>query len=154
MDFIKNYISGPAYAQQNNNNNLTKILVNDTWTSKRENLSIILKLEPKAPIMDQWTRMYFEINESSSDKVVQNANLTVKATISDHDSRLFKFPEKQVIDGRFNNSYIFPDDGLHRVILQIYKDDIPVTIATFDINIPHPQPPKGFFESLFQIRPY
>jgi len=154
IDFIINYINDPVYAQQNNNNNLTKILVNDTWTSKRENLSIILKLEPKVPIIDQWTHMYFEINGSGSVKVPQNVNLTVNATISDHDGRLFKFPEKEVIYGKFNNSYIFPDDGQHRVILQIYKNNMSLTIATFDINIPHPQPPKGFFESLFEIRPY
>ena len=105
IDLIKNYSNDPVYAQQiTNNNNLTTILVNDTWTSKRDNLSIVLKLEPSVPIIDLWTQMYFDINESGSGKVVQNGNLTVKATISDHDSRLFKFPEKQVIEGKFNIS--------------------------------------------------
>jgi hypothetical protein len=156
-DFLKDYGNILVMAQQNNNyinNNLTKILDDDTWNSKRDNLSINLKLEPSVPVIDQWTKMYFEIKELGSGKLVQNTNLTVNATITDHDGRLFKFPEQKVTDGKFGVSYIFPDDGQHRVILQLYKDYVALNVATFDINIPHLQPPKGFFERLFQPLPY
>lgn len=155
IDFHKDYSYNPVFAQQTNNNNISpKILVNDTWSSKRDNLSIIIKLEPIVPIIDQWTKIYFEIKELGSGKFIQNTNLTVNATISDHDGRLFKFPEQKVIDGRFNISYIFPDDGQHRLILQLYKGNTAFTIATFDIDVPHSQPPQGFFERLFQPLPY
>lgn len=153
-DIIKYYSNEPAFAQQNVNNNLTKVLVNDTWTSKRDNLGISLKLEPTVPIIDQWTKMYFEIKELGSGEFVHDINLTVNATISDHDGRLFKFPERNVMDGKFDISYIFPDDGQHRVILQIYQDYVALNVATFDINVPHPSPPIGIFERLFQPLPY
>lgn len=153
-DILKYYSNEPASAQQNINNNLTKVLVNDTWTSKRDNLGITLKLEPTVPIIDQWTKMYFEIKELGSGKFVHDINLTVNATISDHDGRLFKFPERNVTDGKFDISYIFPDDGQHRIILQIYQDYVALNVATFDINVPHPQPPTGIFERLFQPLPY
>lgn len=154
LDLLKNYSNDPVFAQQNNNDNSTKILVNDTWTSKRDNLSISIKLDPTIPVIDQWTALYFEIKELESGKLVQNDNLTVNATISDHDGRLFKFPEQKVKDGKLNISYIFPDDGQHRIILQLYKDDRAFTVSTFDMNVPHPQPPRGILESLFQPRPY
>ena len=156
IDFLKDYSNNPVLAQQTNssNNISTKILVNDTWTSKRDNLSIIIKLEPATPIIDQWTKMHFEIKELGSGNLVEKDTLTVNATISDHDGRLFKFPEQQVIDGRFNISYIFPDDGQHRIILQLYKNNTALTVAAFDMNIPHPQPPKSIFERLFQSQPY
>lgn len=156
IDFHKDYSNNnPVFAQQTNNNDISpKILVNDTWISKRDNLSINIILEPTVPIIDQWTKMFFEIKELGSGNLVRYDILTVNATISDHDGRLFKFPEQQVMDGRFNFSYIFPDDGQHRVILQIYKDNAALNVAAFDIDVPHPQPPQGFFERLFQPFPY
>lgn len=50
---LKDYSNDRVFAQMINNDNLTKILVNDTWASKRDNLSIVIKLDPKVPIMDQ-----------------------------------------------------------------------------------------------------
>lgn len=156
IDIHKDYSNNnPVFAQQTGNDDISpKILVNDTWISKRDNLSINIKLEPTVPIIDQWTKMYFEIKELGSGNLVQYDILTVNATISDHDGRLFKFPKQQVMDGRFNISYIFPDDGQHRVILQIYKDNAAFNVAAFDIDVPHPQSPQGFFERLFQPLPY
>lgn len=151
--FNKDYSNNSVFAQLNNNNNSIKTLVNDTWTSKRDNLYIFMKLEPSVPIIDQWTQMFFDIKELNSGKL-DPYNLTVNTTISDHDGRLFKFPEQKVTNGRFNISYIFPDDGQHRVILQLYKDNRAFTVANFDVNVPHPQEPKSIFEQLFQARPY
>lgn len=156
VDLLKYYSNNAeAYAQKNNlNNSTTVILVNDTWISKRDNLNISIKLDPIIPIIDQWTKLRFEIRALDSGKLVQDANLTVNTTISDHDGRLFKFPEQKVIEGGFNVSYIFPDDGQHRVILQLFKNYVAFTVANFDVSVPHPEPPRGIFEQLFQPQPY
>ncbi len=47
-----------------------------------------------------------------------------------------------VIDGQFSVDYIFPDDGEHRIILQLYKNTTPFTVSSFDLLIPHPTPPS------------
>ncbi len=39
----------------------------------------------------------------------------------------------------FAVEYIFPDDGEHRVILQLYEKDSSFAISSFDITIPHPK---------------
>jgi hypothetical protein len=33
--------------------------------------------------------------------------------------------------------YIFPDDGQHKILLQLYKNTIPFTVASSEIFIPH-----------------
>lgn len=95
------------------------------------------------------TKMYFQIKELGSSKIVANSDLTVNTTISDHDCRLFKFPEQKVVDGKFDIKYIFPDDGQHRVILQLYRNDDAFTVASFNLNIPHPQYQKVFLNNYF-----
>ncbi len=62
--------------------------------------------------------------------------------MTDHDRRLYKFENKSIsiINGQFFVNYIFPDDGEHRIILQIYKNTTPFAVSSFDVLIPHPIP--------------
>lgn len=136
-----------------NSNNTSSVLETDKWISKRDNLTIKIKLEPIIPIIDQWTQIHFEVRNLDSGKLIDKDDLTANVTITDHDGRLYKFQEQRIVNGTFNLQYIFPDDGQHRIILQIYENSIPFTLASFDLVIPHPQP-NDFLSSLFQARPY
>ena len=65
--------------------------------------------------------------------------MSARVTITDHDGRLFKFDRQLAKDGKFFVDYIFPDDGAHRVIFQLYKNNSAFAIGSFDIVIPHQQ---------------
>ncbi|HJR49310.1 MAG TPA: hypothetical protein VJ799_14210 [Nitrososphaeraceae archaeon] len=142
------------FAQSELNNTIpTNVITNETWLSKRDNLNITIKLDPKVPIIDKWTLIQFEVRKLDSGDLV-NDTLTSNVTMTDHDGRLFKFPEQTISNGKFSVEYIFPDDGQHRLILQFYKDSTAFTVASFVLNIPHPQPSNDFLSWLFQPRPY
>jgi hypothetical protein len=127
----------PVYSQ-----NITNIIKNDTWISNSKNLIVSLELIPRVPFIDESTRMQFEVrNLNQSD---QTDNMRAKVTITDHDGRLYKFENRLIplANGQFSVNYIFPDDGEHRVIVQLYQNTTPYTISTFDLVIPHPAPPS------------
>ena len=118
------------------------IVKNDSWISERNNLNVSIKLEPIVPAIDETTKILFEVNTLNNSKPFEDLN--TKVTITDHDGRLYKFENKllPVIDGQFSVDYIFPDDGEHRIILQLYKNITPFTVSSFDLLIPHPTPPS------------
>ncbi len=141
-----------AYSQTENNTNINS----NVWTSERNNLNITMKLMPQVPIIDQKTKILFDVrtlNDSS-----EFEGLKAKVTLTDHDSRLYKFENKiiPINHGKFSIEYIFPDDGQHRILLQLYKNTTAFTVGSFDIFIPHssiqPPPPnanKDFFTQFF-----
>ena len=71
-------------------------------------------------------------------------DLNTRVTITDHDGRLYKFENNLIAatDGQFSVNYTFPDDGEHRIILQLYKNTTPFTVSSFDLLIPHPTAPS------------
>ncbi len=141
-------------AQSDLNNTIsTNTIANETWLSKGNNLNITIKLDPKVPLIDEWSLIQFEVRKLDSGDLV-NGGLTSNVTITDHDGRLFKFPEQIITNGEFSVEYIFPDDGQHRIILQFYNDSAAFTVASFDLTLSHPQPSNDFLSWLFQPRQY
>ncbi|KAA2283560.1 hypothetical protein [Candidatus Nitrosocosmicus sp. SS] len=110
------------------------------WISERDNLNITMSLEPTVPIIDKNTKIIFKVKKINDTKQIEE--LKAKVTMTDHDGRLYKFENKSipVINGQFLVDYVFPDDGEHRIILQIYKNDTPFAVTSFDILIPHAAP--------------
>lgn len=136
------------------------VIQNNPWISERDNLNISLRLEPQVPAIDQVTKLYFEVRNLNDSALIENLN--TKVTLTDHDGRLYKFQNNliPVLGGQFSVDYIFPDDGEHRIILQLYKNTSPFTVSSFDLAIPHQvtqesetqkllNPFTAFFESLF-----
>ncbi|WP_458720430.1 hypothetical protein [Candidatus Nitrosocosmicus sp. R] len=135
------------------------VIKNNSWISEQDNLNISLRLEPQVPIIDQVTRLSFEVRNLNDSTLINNLN--TKVTLTDHDGRLYKFENKliPISGGHFSVDYIFPDDGEHRIILQLYKNITPFTVSSFDLAIPHPTPSSetenllnpftDFFNSLF-----
>lgn len=117
----------------------TNSVVNDTWISKRDNVNITMNLDPKVPIIDQQTKIEFDISKLNNSGIYDNMH--AKVTVTDSAGRLFKFPVKDVSDGKFDISYIFPGDGEHRIILQLYVNDTPFTVGSFEVIIPSTPPP-------------
>ena len=151
--------SSKAYSQSETTQPIVK---NDSWISERDNLNMTIKLEPAVPIIDETTKISFDARYLDSSKPFENLNS--KVTITDHDGRLYKFENKTipVINGKFSVNYIFPDDGEHRIILQLYKNSTPFTVSSFDLAIPHPVPQStedklltpltNFFDSILHIQ--
>jgi hypothetical protein len=138
------------------------VVKNDSWISKRDNLNMTINLEPAVPIIDETTKISFEVKQLDISKPFEGLNIRV--TITDHDGRLYKFENKliPVTNGKFSVDYIFPDDGEHRIILQLYKNTTPFTVSSFDLAIPHPTPQStedklltpltNFFDSILHIK--
>jgi len=124
------------------NDTNSSIVKNDSWISERNNLNVTVQLMPIVPVIDETTKILFEVTSLNNFKPFEDLNTRV--TITDHDGRLYKFENKllPVMDGQFSVDYIFPDDGEHRIILQLYKNTTPFTISSFDLLIPHPTPPS------------
>jgi len=120
----------------------SSVVKNSSWISERDNLNISLRLEPQIPLIDEITKLFFEVRNLSDSTPINNLN--TKVTITDHDGRLFKFENKliPISDGHFSISYIFPDDGEHRIILQLYKNTTGFAVGSFDLTIPHAVPPS------------
>ena len=99
------------------------ISTNKTWISQQNNLNVTMKLYPEVPIIDQRTKISFEIQTLNDSSFFEGLN--AKATMTDHDGRLYKFENKfiPVYNGNFSIEYIFPDDGEHEnniTIIQKY----------------------------------
>jgi hypothetical protein len=141
----------PSFSQVNGFDDATNNT--KTWTSKRDNLNITMNLDPSIPIIDEKTQITFSVKKLNDTGTFDDLNARV--TITDHDGRLFKFGSKPIAEGKVSVDYIFPDDGQHRAILQIYKNSTAFALASFDITVPHPQPPSNNILSwLFQGRPF
>ena len=132
---------------QNENIDVVK---NDTWVSKQNNLNVTISLEPKVPVIDEKTNILFEIRKLNDSSLFEN--LSARVTLTDHDGRLYKFNNQNIpaSGGKLSAEYIFPDDGEHRVILQLYKNESAFSIGSFDIAIPHPKQPTSPIDDLLK----
>lgn len=92
--------------------------------------------------MDVITKISFDVRYLNGSKPFEDLNARI--TITDHEGRLYKFKDKTipVNNRKFSIIYIFPDDGEHRIILQLYKNTTPFTASTFDLVIPHSVEPS------------
>ncbi len=154
--FTLSLYSSKAFSQDATTPSIVK---NDSWISARNNLNVTINLAPTVPIIDEVTKLSFKIQSLNDSISIQD--LKAKITITDHDGRLYKFENKflPLINEQFSVDYIFPDDGEHRIILQLYENMTPFTVSSFDLSIPHPTPPSqtdkilkpftDFFDSIF-----
>jgi hypothetical protein len=121
-----------------------------SWISKKDNLNISIKLDPQTPIVDQNTKISFAIKKLSNSIPANFANLSVKVTMVNSDGEIFKFGKQNIIDNRFVINYKFPNNGIDRAIFQLYKNEKPFDIGSFDINVPVPPPPANPLTNLFK----
>jgi hypothetical protein len=136
-------------------NGATNAISNNTWISKRDNLNITMKAMPEIPIIDEKTKISFEIRKLNDSKLVEGLNARV--TITDDAGRLFKFNNQYlpVSNGKISVEYIFPDYGEHRIILQLYRNESAFAVSNFNIVIPQtkqqpPSPNDNFLANLFK----
>jgi hypothetical protein len=106
-------------------------------TDNSDGIKIQFTYEPKKPIIDTFTKLYFSVQDLEGNHIKD-----VKAlVIVTNGQRLFKFQNISATDGDFYVEYIFPDDGTHQVITRI---DTKTTIipASFSVFVPHQSPPS------------
>lgn len=77
--------------------------------------------------------------------------ITANVTILNSDGRLFKFAEQPVSDGIFSVIYIFQDDALNNIIVQMKRNSTAFGVAAFEVDIPHTNP-GDIWSQLFQPR--
>ena len=110
-----------------------------------------MNLTPKVPTVDQPTEIQFDIRELNTGKPYRE--MTANVTILDSDSRLFKFAEQPVSDGIFSVIYIFPDDALNNIIVQMKRNSTAFGVTAFEVDVPHTNP-GDIWSQLFQPRPF
>jgi len=90
-------------------NNTTIIVKNNQWISERDNLNITIDLVPKIPVIDENTKISFEIRKLNNSETFEDfEDLNTKVTMTDHDGRIYKFENKliPIINGKFFVDYI------------------------------------------------
>jgi len=140
MLLILDYAKFPNFVFSQNNKINVNPIVNSTWISKRDNLNITMSLTPQMPIIDQTTKINFEVKNLDNQSFLNNAS--AKITITDQDGRLYKFENKffPIINGKVSMDYLFPVEGEHEVILRLYNNSMPFTVSSFNIIIPQSIP--------------
>jgi hypothetical protein len=139
----------PSFAQNITKENAGKT---SSWISKRDNLNITMSLSPSLPVTDQNTTISFEIKKLNNAISSNYANLSGRVVIVDSDGRLFKFGNQSITDNKLSINYIFPSNGEDRIILELYKNQTPFTIGSFNLNVttPNNQQNNNFFTNLFK----
>ena len=148
-NFVAHYNFFHSFAQNITKENAVKT---SSWTSKRDNLNITMSLSPSLPVMDQNTTISFEIKKLNNAISSNYANLSGRVVIVDSDGRLFKFGNQSITDNKLSINYIFPSNGEDRIILELYKNQTPFTIGSFNLNVttPNNQQNSDFFSNLFK----
>lgn len=109
------------------------------WISQRDGIKILFLYEPEKPIIDTFTELKFSVLNLTSSEHLKDFMARVVVT---NGQRLFKFENITVADGDFSVKYIFPDDGTHQVITRISKETSVLTLATFNVLVPHQSSPS------------
>ena len=128
---LQNYY---AYAHLSIDDNRTQ-----QWISQRDGIKILFTYEPEKPIIDTFTELKFSVLNLTSSEHLKDFMARVVVT---NGQRLFKFENITVADGDFSVKYIFPDDGTHQVITRISKETSVLTLATFNVFVPHQSSPS------------
>ena len=140
----------PVFSQKE----VTNVIGNSTWISKRDNLNITMKIMPKIPIIDEKTKISFEIRKLNDSKFI--GDLNARVTITDNSGRLFKFNNQYmpVSNGKISVEYMFPDYGEHKIIMQLYRNESAFAVSYFNIVILQtkqpPSPNDNFLANLFK----
>jgi hypothetical protein len=109
------------------------------WISQRDGIKILFLYEPEKPIIDTFTELKFSVLNLTSSEHLKDFMARVVVT---NGQRLFKFENITVADGDFSVKYIFPDDGTHQVVTRISKGTSVLTLAIFNVFVPHQSPPS------------
>jgi hypothetical protein len=109
------------------------------WISQRDGIKILFLYEPEKPIIDTFTELKFSVLNLTSSEHLKDFVARVVVT---NGQRLFKFENITVADGDFSVKYIFPDDGTHQVVTRISKGTSILTLATFNVFVPHQSSPN------------
>jgi hypothetical protein len=110
-----------------------------------------MNLKPTVPAIDQPTEMEFEIRDLEGKL---HNDIGVNVTILDSDGRLFKFPQQPAPDGIFSVIYIFPDDAVNNIILQMERNSTTFGVASFNVIVPPSAAPSDMLSQLLQPRPF
>jgi hypothetical protein len=133
LSSLQNYYAYTHLSIDNNNNRTQE------WISQRDGIKILFIYEPEKPIIDTFTELKFSVLNLTSNEHLKDFMARIVVT---NGQRLFKFENITVADGDFFVKYIFPDDGTHQVVTRISKETSVLTLATFNVFVPHQSSPS------------
>ena len=134
--FVTNYHIVYSQNLKNNNNNVYSRIF------KSNDLNITMQFDPKIPIINKQTKIIFLINHLNGSKDFKN--LTATITILDNEGGLYKFAKQEVNDGKTFINYIFPNNVNNKIIIQLYKNNQGLALASYDIQLSNTSLPLSF----------
>jgi hypothetical protein len=121
------YMVHSANSENINNSNVYSRI------SKSNDLTITMQFEPKIPIIYHQTKIFFQINHLNGSEYVKN--LTAFVTILNKDGGLYKFGNLKVSHEKFFINYIFQNNMQNKIIVQLYRNNSGVALASFDFQL-------------------
>jgi hypothetical protein len=113
------------------------------WQDSQDNLEIQFAYEPEKPIIDTFTNLGFSVTNLQTGEHIKDSIASVTVT---NGQRLFKFQNISVPEGDFSVDYLFPDDGTHKVLLRLDRNES-IHLASFQVFVPHQSPPTPISDS-------
>ena len=123
--FVTNYHIVYSQDFKNNINAYSRIF-------KSNDLNITMQFDPKTPIINKQTKIIFQITHLNGSKDFKN--LTATITVLDNEGGLYKFGKQEVNNGKTFINYIFPNNVNNKIIIQLYKNNQGLALASYDIQ--------------------
>ena len=108
-----------------------------TWLDKLNNAKIQFTYSPENPVIDSPTELKFNaLNLKTGDQLKNLSASVIVLTSSNGEESLYKYTNITAPAGNFSVRYIFPYDGLYKVLSKIEsKDTSALTLASFSVYV-------------------
>ena len=124
----------PKIHLANAQNSINKTQV---WLDKLNNIKVEFSHSPKDPITDTPTELKFDVlNLKTGDQLKNLSARVIILTSSNGEESFYKYTNVTAPAGNFSVSYIFPTDGVYKVLSKIEsKDTSALTLASFPVFV-------------------
>ena len=107
------------------------------WLDKLNNVKIEFRHSPENPIIDIPTELKFDaLNLKTGDRLKNLSARVIILTSSNGEESFYKYTNLTAPAGNFSVKYIFPTDGVYKVLSKIESKDISaLTLASFPVFV-------------------
>jgi hypothetical protein len=107
------------------------------WLDKLNNIKVEFSHSPTNPITDTPTELKFDVlNLKTGDQLKNLSARVIILTSSNGEESFYKYTNLTAPAGNFSVSYIFPTDGVYKVLSKIEsKDTSALTLASFPVFV-------------------
>ena len=107
------------------------------WLDKLNNIKVEFTHSPENPITDTPTELKFDVlNLKTGDRLKNLSARVIILTSSNGEESFYKYTNVTTPAGNFSVRYIFPTDGVYKVLSKIEsKDTSALTLASFTVFV-------------------